>query len=186
MFKCTFRQCRNPSLPAGSWNTAEDLFYFQFPSVLLQLLYSHLLSWVVALRQLKRNIFAFFYFVPAFALVIPICFFTAFAFSVPSCDKNLQIFSFSFSFNVFVCLCNCLSANAVIPAFSCMRAPSGQTESLSFLPFGILHLSLFLGQFDNQSLFTCYPCHPLYSVYTTHPSCLLPSLAIFVFSFNLR
>ena len=60
VFKCTFRQCRNPSLPAGSWNTAEDLFYFQFPSVLLQLLYSHLLSWVVALRQLKRNIFAFF------------------------------------------------------------------------------------------------------------------------------
>ena len=61
VFKCTFRQCRNPSLPAGSWNTAEDLFYFQFPSVLLQLLYSHLFSCAVALRQIKRNTFAFFF-----------------------------------------------------------------------------------------------------------------------------
>ena len=110
----------------------------------------------------------FSYFVPAFALVIPICLFTASVFSVPSCDKKLHTNIFLF-LCVFVCLCNCLSANAVIPAFSCMRAPSGQTErpsSRSFLPFGILHLSLFLGQFDNHSPFPCYPCHPLYIVDT--------------------
>ena len=88
---------------------------------------------------------------------------------------------------VFVCLCNCLSANAVIPAFSCMRAPSGQTErpsSRSFLPFGILHLSLFLGQFDNHSPFPCYPCHPLYIVDT--PFVFAANSCHIFFSFNLR